>query len=96
MLGDIIARLDDPGSAEAALIEAGDLMLLTDVAAAANALGMKTGDFAALAVRRFVERADDDRWLQLIGVMGRSERPGLDALSAILKAAVADVREAVA
>ena len=96
MLGDIIARLGDPGAAEATLIEAGDLALLAEVRSAAGLLDMETGDFASLAVRRFLERADDDAWLQLVGVMGKSESPGFDALSAILKRAVADAREVAA
>ncbi len=96
MLGDIISRLDDPGAAEATLIEMGDLALLADVRAAAGLLQMSIGDFASLAVRRFAERADDDAWLHLVGVIGRSDAPGLDALSAILKRAVSDAREAAA
>jgi hypothetical protein len=96
MLGDLIASLDRPGQAEAAVVETGDLALLADVQGAAGVLGMSTGEFASLAVRRFIERADDETWTSLIGVMGRREEPGLAALSAILKRAVADVREAVA
>ncbi len=76
MLGDIISHLDDPGVAEATLIEAGDLALLADVRNAAGQLELRTGDFMSLAVRRFMERADDDAWVQLVGVMGRSEMPG--------------------
>jgi len=96
MLSDIISRLDDPGVAETALIEAGDLTLLADVQDAAGRLDLETGEFMSLAVRRFMERADDDAWVQLVGVMGRSETPGLVVLSTILKRAVVDVREAVA
>ena len=96
MLGDIIARLHEPGAAEAALIEAGDLALLADVRTAAGLIGMETGEFVSLAVRRFLERADDEAWLQLVGVMGKSETPGLEALTAILRRAVGDAREAAA
>lgn len=96
MLGDIIARLGDKGAAEAVLIEAGELALLAEVREAARSLDMEAAAFASLAVRRFVERADDDAWLHLVGVMGRSDAPGLDALSTILRRAVADAREAVA
>lgn len=96
MLGDIISRLDNPGMAETAVMEVGDLALLADVQDAAGRLEMKTGAFVSLAVNRFVERADDDAWLNLVGVMGRSQTPGLDALAAILRRAVTDAREAVA
>jgi hypothetical protein len=93
MLGDIIARLDDPGLAEQALVEAGELALLADVSEAAGQLGFEVGPFIALAIRRFTERADDEAWVQLIGVIGKSETPGFAALSAILRRAVQDVRE---
>ena len=96
MLGELIARIDRPGIAEAALLEAGDLVLLAAVTEAAAQLSLSTGDFAALALRRFVERAGDDDWLQLAGTMGRTEEPGLAALRAILNHAVADAREASA
>jgi len=96
MLGDIIARLHEPGAAEAALIEVGNLALLAGVRTAAGLFDLETGEFVSLAVRRFLERADDDAWLQLVGVMGKSETPGLEALSAILRRAVADAHEAAA
>lgn len=95
MFGDLIQRLDHPGTAEAVLIEAGDLVLLADMRDAATRLGMETGDFVSLAIRRFLERADDEAWLQIVGAMGRSQTPGLAALTSILRRAVADVREAV-
>lgn len=96
MLSDIIARFGDPGVAESTLVEAGNLALLADVREAASQLDLETGDFMSLAVRRFMERADDDAWVQLVGAMGRSETPGLEVFSTILKRAVVDVREAVA
>lgn len=95
MLGDLITRLDDPGLAEQTLIEAGELALLADVRAAAGQLRLDVGPFASLAVRRFTERADEEAWVQLIGVLRKSDVPGLAALSAILRRAVEDVRESV-
>lgn len=96
MLADIISRLGEPGAAEAAVIESGDLTLLADIRAASAGLGMDAGEFASLAVRRFADRADDDAWLQLISATNRSETPGLTTLTVILRRAVADAREAVA
>ncbi len=93
MLGDFIARIDEPFIAEQALIEAGELALLANVSEAAGQLGFEVAPFIALAVRRFIERADDEAWLQLVGVMGKSEEPGHAALAAILRRAVKDVRE---
>lgn len=95
MLGELIGSLDQPGIAEAALVEAGDLVLLAGVTEAAGLLGLSTGAFASLAVRRFVERATDEDWLQLTGAMGREEAAGLAALRTILARAVEDAHEAV-
>ena len=42
------------------------------------------------AVREFVERADDELWLQLLTIMRKAEDPGLVAIQAILGWVVAD------
>lgn len=94
MLGTLIMRLDRPGAAEEALLAAGELPLLAALSAAAARLDLPTGRFASLAVRRFVERAEDEDWLQLQAIMTGAEQPGLDALCAILRRAVADAGEA--
>ena len=49
-------------------------------------------DFIAGAVREFVERADDELWLQLLTIMRKAENPGLAAIQAILGWVVADER----
>jgi hypothetical protein len=51
---------------------------------------MVAPDFIAGAVREFVERADDELWLQLLTIMRKSENPGLVAIQAILGWVVAD------
>jgi hypothetical protein len=89
-------QLDRPGAVQEALVEIGDLPLLAALSDAAARLGLPTEDFAALATRRFVERADDQDWLQLSAVMGRAEAPGLEAIRAILRRAVADAHELAA
>ena len=43
------------------------------------------------AVRDFVERADDELWLQLLTMMRKAEDPGLAAIQAILGWLAADV-----
>ena len=95
MLGTLIMRLHEPGTAEETLVAAGDLLLLAALSDAAARLNLSTGDFASLAIHRFVERADDDEWLQLTTVMDRTEEPGVAALRAILSRAVADSRAAM-
>ena len=56
----------------------------------AAAAAMIAPDFIAGAVREFVERADDELWLQLLTVMRKAEDPGLVAIQAILGWVVAD------
>jgi hypothetical protein len=53
---------------------------------------MIASDFIAGAVREFVERADDELWLQLLTIMRKAEDPGLVAVQAILGWVVADER----
>lgn len=93
MLGTLITRLSEPGKAEEALLAAGDLPLVAALGETAERLNLSPGSFAALAVRRFVEQAGDEDWLQLSAIMGRAEDPAGAALRAILHRAVADARE---
>lgn len=88
MFGDLIAHLHRPEVAAAALDSLPDPDLVSRVEAAAEAAGLETPDFVAALVRGFMDHADDDRWLQMVGVMGRSEEPGLAALEAILRQGV--------
>ncbi len=92
MLGDFIARIDEPFIAEQALIEAGELALLADVSEAAGQLGFEVAPFTRWL---FAGSPNEPTkaWVQLIGVIGKSETPGFAALSAILRRAVQDVRE---
>jgi hypothetical protein len=55
---------------------------------------MAVPDFAAGAVRDFVERADDELWLQLLTVMRSAEDPGLAAIQTILRWVAADEQRA--
>lgn len=96
MLGTLIMRLSEPGTAEETLVAAGDLPLLAALSDAAERLNLSAGEFAALAVHRFVERADDQDWLQLNVVMNRTGEPGLDVLRAILRRSTDDLRESAA
>ena len=84
MLGDLIAQLDRPevveevlGSLKPAIREQLELR-------AAHA-SMTIPDFAAGAVREFVERADDDLWFQLLTLIRQTEEPGLLAVQTILR-----------
>jgi len=53
--------------------------------ARAGDANMSLPDFAAGAVREFVERADDDLWFQLLTLMRQAQDPGLVAVQTILR-----------
>lgn len=89
MLGDLIANLDNPDVA-AAVLATMDPIVVTRIERRAAAATMTVADFAAGAVREFVDRADDERWLQLLTVMRKAEDPGLAAIQAILGWVAAD------
>jgi hypothetical protein len=84
MLGDLIANLDWPDVA-AAVLTTLEPALVERIEVRAAAAGMAVADFTAGAVREFVERADDDLWLQLLTIMRNAEDPGLAAIQAILQ-----------
>jgi hypothetical protein len=56
----------------------------------AAAASMAAADFTAGAVREFVDRADDELWLQLLTVTRKGEDPGLAAIQTILRWVAAD------
>jgi hypothetical protein len=88
MLGELIAKLDRPGTAMAVLSSL-DASLAEEIARRAAAVSMTTADFAAGAVREFIERGDDDLWFQLLTVIRRAEDPSLEAIRTILQWVVA-------
>jgi uncharacterized membrane protein len=89
MLGDLIANLDRPNVA-AAVLTTMDPIVAARIERRAAAAAMAVADFAADAVRDFVERADDELWLQLLTIMRKAENPGLAAVQAILGWVAAD------
>ena len=72
MLGDLIANLDRPDVARAVLATL-DPNVAARVERRAAAAAMIAPDFVAGAVREFVERADDELWLQLLNVMRKAK-----------------------
>jgi hypothetical protein len=84
MLGDLIANLDRPGVA-AAVLTTLDPAVAAQIERRATAEAMAVADFAAGAVRNFVERADDELWFQLLTVMRKAENPGIAAIQSILR-----------
>jgi hypothetical protein len=88
MLGQVIARLEDPAAASALMACLGDPDLAGRLSEAARAADLEEAELLALSVRGFVDSASDDLWTQLIGIMSRAEDPGLAALKAILRRAL--------
>ena len=80
--------IDDPRPAPlpnlVAALDAPDLLARIGRAAAAE--GQTPSAYLAVSVRTFVDTASDDAWLQLVGIMNRSEDPSLAAMRAILEA----------
>ncbi len=84
MLGDLIAGLDRPAVALGVLTTM-DPAVVARLERHAAAASMVLEDFAAGAVREFVERANDDLWFQLLTVIREAEDPGLAAVQTILR-----------
>src|SRR5262245_36498959 len=82
-LGDLIANLDRP-NVTAAVLTTLDPIVATRIEQRAAVAGMAVADFAARAVRDFVEQADDERWFQLLTIIRKAENPGVAAIQAIL------------
>jgi hypothetical protein len=89
LLGDVIAGFQDPVLAGEALLALDDLVLTARIAAAAAEEDITPGEFAMQAVGHFVNRADDEEWLTLVGLMSRADNPGQVFLRRILASGLA-------
>ena len=93
LTGDDLSALSQPGGFQEMLIGVGEFQLIGDVNDAAAQLGLAPEMFASTAVRRFLERADDDAWTSLLSRLHDSSAPMAMAVAVILHRAVADVKE---
>lgn len=84
MLGDLIAGLDRPEVVAAVLSTLAPTIRQRLEVRAADA-SMTVPEFAAGAVREFVERADDDLWFQMLTLVRQADEPGLIAVQTILR-----------
>lgn len=92
MFGELIAQLDRPEIAAEALAVLQDNELESTIRRYAAANDIAVADCMAGIVKSFLDQANDDAWLQLVGIMGRSEDPGLAALGAILRYCARDLQ----
>lgn len=88
LLGEMIARSQEPEAAVEMLLSLDDLALVARVRDAAAAEEVTAGAFVAGAVERFAAQADDAAWLTLLGQMARSQSPGQVLLRQALKHAL--------
>lgn len=84
MLGDILGALTDAASAEEGLAAIGSLDVVERVRRGAAAEGVDVGAFVAATVRQMLDYAEEEVWLDLLGRMAGSPRPGVTALEVIL------------
>jgi hypothetical protein len=88
MLGALIDSVEDPKLAARLLDELHAPDLTRRLEAVAQRTGVSVAEAMASTLRHFMETADDDHWVQLIGIMNRAEDPGLAAIRAILMKAL--------
>ncbi len=84
MLGNILGALTDATSADEALAAVCDPGLVERVRLRAAAEGVGVGAFVASTVRQMLDYAEEAVWLDLLGRMSGSPRPGAAALEAML------------
>jgi hypothetical protein len=93
MFGELISRLDQPEVAAAALAALDDEELTLTIERYAEAKEIGVAECVAGIVRSFVDQADDEPWMQLVGIMARSsEDPTIAAFGAILRYCARDLR----
>lgn len=80
LLGDVLARFDTPSFVEETVLALGDLQLLAQMRAQADAEGESLGEFARSAMRRFAAEASDEDWVTLLGALARAGDPGVVCL----------------
>ena len=84
MLGELIERLNRPEVGAAVLVTL-DPSVLRRLERRALEASMTIEDFAAGAVREFVQQVDDELWFQLLTVIRKAEDPGTVAVQTILR-----------
>lgn len=88
MLGRLLETLDDPRMTMNLVVALGEPALLARLDAIAVAENRTPAEIVASAMRGFLDSSCDDHWLQLVGIMNRSDDPGLSAVRAILSKAL--------
>ena len=90
MLGDILASLTNPASAEEVLGVVAKGPVRDRINAAAAAEGHPVGDLVAAKVRHLLDHGSEEVWLDLVGVMANSPQPAAAAVERVLARAFPD------
>jgi len=77
LLGDLITRCSDEAVAEEIVLSIGDLAMLAALRDQSEMTGMGVGACVAAAAQRYVAEASDEEWITLIGLMGKTQDPGV-------------------
>lgn len=84
-LGELLAAWQDDQTILDALIRLEDLALLARMKLAAEEEGSDLVDIVRQEVGRFVQSADDETWLMLMGRLGKAEDPAKVGLKLMLE-----------
>jgi hypothetical protein len=84
MVGNTLGALTDATLAEEALAAIGDHGVVDRIRQGAAAESVGVGAFVASTVRQMLDYAEEAMWLDLLGRMSGSPRPGVVALEAML------------
>lgn len=89
LLGTLIARLENERCATETMEALGNVVLYTEVAAAAERFGETPGEYLAASVGAFSSGAGDEEWMSLVAAAERAADPGRVAIERILRWAMA-------
>lgn len=84
-LGELLASWQDEATILEAVIGLEDLALLARLEQAAKQEGCDLASIVREKVGRFIEEADDETWLSLMGRLGKTEDPARVGLKLMLE-----------
>jgi hypothetical protein len=88
MLGDLMTSLTDESTALETIAGAGDLKLLAAAQELAAADGLDLGSYVTQTVQRYANEASDEEWVTLMGLLNRSQDPGVTCIKRALEHAL--------
>lgn len=89
MLGDVLTRLTDDATAAEIILGVGDLPMLKAMRERAEAEGLDLAAFSRGALQRYAMQASDEEWITMMGLISRSDDPGMTCLKRAFSNALA-------